>query len=847
MATASSQSYYNEVQSIFIELFDRPAATAGYNYFGSELATGANPVTVFGQIAGSPEVSSSLTVTDLFENLLGRTPAAAGLAFFNGEIAGGMTIAQVASQIYTDVLAEPTNSQDYLVMTDKIAYANNYTGYLGANPSFTYNTANASAYINQVNPTTVMTGTVATGSNMPAVNAFVAGTTVDLMASSSSYIEPSTAGIVDFVLDSGVTGAQTSNTQLAGDTLQAGAGGATLTINGSITVGTTTASYLPTMSGVSTILVNTDAASDVINISGLSGVTSLVVDGVAAGSGNNSTIGYTESSTQNVTLESIANAAPVTMYVNSTGTSGNVTLENVGLLTTPADILTLDVNANPKASSMATLNLTLEGNNSVTIADTATSTLTSLNLTDTTAKDDTMITGTNYIDSVNASNDDATLTYVMTTTQSNSSKAFTFTGGTGTDTVVLTAVPNTGVTYAFDGNSAGTNTLEFNYAAPTAGDIKSYTNDASHFTGLGFYTSVTTMPTIDMANMNSSINNVTFSSGAATIVVKDALGTGTSGTSGDVFNINQNVGTSFTISDASGNNAANLTMGGNITVTAIDTYLSPLAGVAPQSYINIESNSSTAGTNTISALNVADGATVTLTGSEALTINAVDATTSPAPSAGLTVNAGALTGALTLTLSNGSAASLNDTVTVGNANGNSIVLNASGSGHDTVTVGTGTNTINAEATTYTTASVPSSSASLAGYTAITDNNYTVTTGTHVGLTNLTIDLPLATGGTLSTPATLSEATSAALATIASNATQAQAVYDIVQYMTTNDTTTGNYVNWFQYGGDTYIVGYSLYTNTPTHADSVVQLVGTASTLATDLTSHAPVINVVSVV
>ncbi len=845
MATASSQSYYNEVQSIFIELFDRPAATAGYNYFGSELATGANPVTVFGQIAGSPEVSSSLTVTDLFENLLGRTPAAAGLAFFNGEIAGGMTIAQVASQIYTDVLAEPTNSQDYLVMTDKIAYANNYTGYLGANPSFTYNTANASAYINQVNPTTVMTGTVATGSNMPAVNAFVAGTTVDLMASSSSYIEPSTAGIVDFVLDSGVTGAQTSNTQLAGDTLQAGAGGATLTINGSITVGTTTASYLPTMSGVSTILVNTDAASDVINISGLSGVTSLVVDGVAAGSGNNSTIGYTESSTQNVTLESIANAAPVTMYVNSTGTSGNVTLENVGLLTTPADILTLDVNANPKASSMATLNLTLEGNNSVTIADTATSTLTSLNLTDTTAKDDTMITGTNYIDSVNASNDDATLTYVMTTTQSNSSKAFTFTGGTGTDTVVLTAVPNTGVTYAFDGNSAGTNTLEFNYAAPTAGDIKSYTNDASHFTGLGFYTSVTTMPTIDMANMNSSINNVTFSSGAATIVVKDALGTGTSGTSGDVFNINQNVGTSFTISDASGNNAANLTMGGGFTVAAIDTYLSPLAGVAPQSYINIESNSSSANTvNTITALNVADGATVTLTGSEALTITAVDATTSPTPSAGLTVNAGALTGALTLTLSNGAAASLNDTVTVGNANGNSITLNASNSGHDTVTVGTGTNTINAEATAYTySTTAPTSSATLTGYTAITDNNYTVTTGTHVGLTNLTIITPTATtGGVISSP-TMSEI-STTTANISSSATQAQAIHDVAAYMTAHDTTVAtNYANWFQYGGDTYIVSYSVGTATTDYAYSVVQLVGTASTLATDLTSHQPTVTV----
>ena len=135
MATASSQSYYNEVQSIFIELFDRPALAAGHNYFGSELATGANPVTVFEQIAGSPEVSSSLTVPTLFENLLGRAPAAAGLNFFNGELAAGMTISQVASQIYFDVLGEPTNSQDPMVMQDKIAYANYYTWHSAASSS----------------------------------------------------------------------------------------------------------------------------------------------------------------------------------------------------------------------------------------------------------------------------------------------------------------------------------------------------------------------------------------------------------------------------------------------------------------------------------------------------------------------------------------------------------------------------------------------------------------------------------------------------------------------------------------------------------------------------------------
>lgn len=847
MATASSQSSYNEVQSIFIELFDRPAATAGYNYFGSQLATDSTtPTAVFGQISASTE-AAGVTISSLFENLLGRAAGAPALAFFGGEMAAGQTIANIANQIYNDVLNESHTSQDYMVMTDKIDYANKYTGYLATNPSFTYNTPNAQAYINQVTPAGVMTGTT-TASSMPAVNAFVAGTPVDLVTTQTSYIESASNGIVDFVYGSALTTAQSENisydaASLANDTLQAGAGGATLTINDTATtngviVGTSTVSYLPTMSGVSTIVVNGDAASDVINISGLTGVTDLTINQKSGVTTLSSNV-YTVSTAQTLTLENVTSGS---VDVNSTGTSANVSLDNF--------IGTLDVNnAGTTNNAMATLNLTsLSGSNTVTLADLdTTKTLSALTIssTDTSSKDSTTITGISNIDSVNASADQGTLTYIMPASITNSSKAFTFTGGTGTDTVSLTSAPSSSVTYAFDGNSAGTNTLDINYASPAASDLKTYTNDASNFHNLLFGGSVTTMPTIDMANINSAFTNVTFSSSATTIDVKDALGNGSTGTNGDIFNINQTVAATYNVSDASGNNAVNFTMGGNITVTAIDTYLSPLAGVAPQSDINIASNSTTSGTNTISALNVADGATVNLSGSEALTITSLnDATTTPTPSAGLTVNAGSMTGALTLTLSNGTAISLNDTVTVGNASGNSITLNAAGAGHDTVTVGTGTNnTINAEATTYTTSSAPSSSASLTGYTAITDSNYTVTTGTYVGLTNLTLDLPLATGGTATAATTISEASSTALATIASGATQAQAVYDIVSYMANNDTTTGNYVNWFQYGGDTYIVGYSYYSTTPTHADSVIQLVGTASTLATDLAHHMPVVNV----
>jgi hypothetical protein len=172
---STSQSYYNETQAIFIELFDRPAGAPGYDYFGSELATGADPITVFGQISGSPEVTAGVTITSLFENLLARAPLAPALAFFGGELAAGQTIANIANQIYQDVLNEPSTSQDNMLITDKIAYSNNYTDYLIANSGFAYNTDNASAYINQVTPAGVMSGVIPTpptSSSMPSVGTF---------------------------------------------------------------------------------------------------------------------------------------------------------------------------------------------------------------------------------------------------------------------------------------------------------------------------------------------------------------------------------------------------------------------------------------------------------------------------------------------------------------------------------------------------------------------------------------------------------------------------------------------------------------------------------------------------
>lgn len=817
MATASSQSYYNEVQSIFIELFDRPAATAGYNYFGSELATGANPVTVFGQISDSSEVTSSVTVNSLFENLLGRAAGAPALAFFGGELASHTeSIAGVANQIYNDVLNESHTSQDYMVMTDKIDYANSYTGYLATNPSFTYNTANAQAYVNQVTVPGVMTGAI-TSTNMPAVTSFVAGTTVDLVTTQTSYIEPASNGIVDFVLNSGASAAQTLSTtpSLANDTLQAGAGGATLTINdgSGATSGSSTSAGISgvTMSGVSTIVVNGDSTTDKIDISGLTGVTGLTINqGVLTTNTLTTSDKYTVSSTQTLTLENVASGSSVD--VNSTGTSANVSLDNVAL--------TADLNVNSSSkSAIATLNLVnLSGTNTLTLNDT-TSTLSAITVTstDTSSKDSTTITGYGNIDSVNASADQGTLTYIMPSSITNSSKAFTFTGGTGTDTVSLVSAPSSSITYAFDGNSAGTNTLEINYnTSLTAADLKTYTNDASNFHNLLFGPSVSTsMPTIDMANINSAFTNVTFSSGATTIDVKDALGTGSTGTSGDVFNINQNITNSLTVSDASGNNAVNFTMGGGFTVAAIDTYLSPSAGVAPQSYINIVSNSSSAhsGGNTITALNVADGATVNLSGSAALNVTLNDATTSPTPTAGLTVNAGSFAGTLNV---NAVTANVPFTFTLGS--GTDTITTNTGA-NDTITVGTAStaaDTITVNAVAANTAVTVSSSYAVTNQDIITNGSALNTRDSFVFTT------------TGATTVTITNENKSSLVTGATSL--GDALSGVIHSLQATDSasTTADSIAWFNYGGNTYVINDNSISTGPAYLDEVVKITGTVN-------------------
>ena len=872
MATASSQSYYNEVQSIFIELFDRPAGTAGYNYFGSELATGANPVTVFGQIAGSSEVSSSLTVNTLFENLLGRAPAAAGLAFFNGELAAGMTIAQVASQIYFDVLNEPTNSQDYMVMTDKIAYANSYTGYLAGNPSFTYSTQNAKAYITQVTPAGVMAGTV-TATTMPPVNSFVAGTTVPLLSSSTSYIEPSNLGIVNFVDNLAATGTPKPAGQSIGNyILQAGAGDATLTVTSS---GTGYSSFtIPTnMSGVSNIVMSGLATAPTVDFSGATGVTNITVSPLLTSTpplNFTGTAEFTISDTQTLTIKNDDQSSSNVVKVVSTGTSVAIDLNNVGAYVSststvyPAAITVTGTSSSSKTTSV-TLSSLANSTNYVSISDGTHSAVSSITVKDAAATASTTLSSTSTDTHLATLTADNTGALTFNIANSDFASAFTFDGtaGSGQQTIGLGAAPTTGNTYTFDGGTNANNTVDVNYGAATSA-LYAYLGSAVNFQTLDFTSADTT----------SAASIILGSHGISTSFDNFILGNAPTGiyafsgvTNSDHFAVTASATGTLAISDGTGYNTANVAFASSlatsvksgtslttlsVTLGTLDTNAATGAGNSNPSIVNITSNDGAANgangtsagtsnevTNTITTLTVGDGATVNLSGTDTYnTFNATIDNGTSSPTQGVTFNASGFAGTLGATAGT---SGIGYTFTLGSG-ADTITTNTGA--NDTITVGTAStasDTINANAVAFSgTTTILSASSSYAA------TNYdAITNGSALNVNDSLVFATTATN-TPTTPLINENSNVKALATLGdalSTVIHNLQVTDEGLYTTTN--TVNNNEAWFNYGGNTYVVSDTTTTtaiNTPSALhDVVVTITGTVdlsnATVALNTTTH----------
>ncbi|MDR2112975.1 MAG: DUF4214 domain-containing protein [Candidatus Accumulibacter sp.] len=126
-----------EVQEVYIALFNRPADVTGFDYATTEFSGDAE--SLCNQIVASPEfenlypgASPVEVVTSVYLNLFARQPDGDGLEHWVKSITDGVnTIGTVAYRI---LMGANAASQDGAIINNKVAAANEFTSYLKNHP-----------------------------------------------------------------------------------------------------------------------------------------------------------------------------------------------------------------------------------------------------------------------------------------------------------------------------------------------------------------------------------------------------------------------------------------------------------------------------------------------------------------------------------------------------------------------------------------------------------------------------------------------------------------------------------------------------------------------------------------
>ncbi len=127
----ASQSMINQVQSMYIAYYGRPADPAGLSYWAGRLeAEGGNLDAIVDAFGTSAEyqdrfggLDDATMVAAFYEQIFNREPDPLGLAFYTSELAAGrMTLATVAKRIWDGALGD-----DVLIVGNKLAAADFFT------------------------------------------------------------------------------------------------------------------------------------------------------------------------------------------------------------------------------------------------------------------------------------------------------------------------------------------------------------------------------------------------------------------------------------------------------------------------------------------------------------------------------------------------------------------------------------------------------------------------------------------------------------------------------------------------------------------------------------------------
>jgi S-layer protein len=843
---SAANPIYNETQALFLGLFGRPAAAPGLLSTASALA--AHPNGTLGSLgsvaAADPslylngDTSTSSQIELIFDRLTGREPLTPALTYMTDAVSSGTSsLGQIAALIYTNVSAEPSNYPfaDLTVMNDKLTAANNFEL---QNP--TYNSATYFAEGQTINTT------------ITPISTAPAGQVIDITSTATNYVAAPGTGTVTF-LDAGTS---SGNIQPY-DTINANGNVGTLEEYGSGTA----SSFFPTsMNGISTILLYDNNSStlaspfnvsDIINTATSEPVANLIID---VSSTSTSTY-YEVASTQSVTVEN-ASSSTSSLYISesTSGATLNLTLENDSMSSTSVILYS----STSSQFSPTTINLESNGtavNNiaNLKVADNSTINISgSANLT-ISALDDASTSATSGI-TVDATQT-GTLTLAVPTDLA-STATFTFDGtGTGTDILNLTSAATSGVTYNLTGDSNSANTVNVDYLT-SGSTLVDYVSAATGFSTLEF-NSTSAAVTLDVAKISAGFTTFVDNASTSTSFTYNSVA------NNDTFSFTSLVSasTSAIINAAATGATVNVDLGhthGGITLASLDLYNSTSAADS-FSTINLESNGTSANTNTITALYAADHSTINITGTEALTISSsigiADASSTPYSGSvysGITVDAQNFTGTLNLTLDSASTSNIataSDTVIFGTGGG-------------TVDTNLGNDTIN---TTYDISSSHVAAVdnyaiySATGDTIQPNNIITMTdTNSTVNYSNDTIYFAAdSTSGLLTSTSSMGSNAeksgyfnTAMYGFSATPSSSEQAISQVINTLQTDITpatsvaSTFDAAAWFQYGGNTYVVNaYDVSTAstsavaaTNTFTDQIVKLTGNVDLSHADVKS-----------
>jgi hypothetical protein len=778
----AASTYLAQVQQLYIAYFGRPADPIGQAYWAGIIdAAGGNIAAVQAGFSASTESQALFgnkstidKVTAIYQNVFNRAPDAAGLAFWVAQIDSGKVSQAQASW----TIQQNAGAGDAATVQNKLTAAQAFTaqidtaaeiqGYQGTGAA-----AAGVAFLNTVTSVNA-TATAAVAAAPSAVAAAVAaggtvGTTFALTAGVDSLT--GTANNDTFVGVVGTTGATLS----AGDSVNGGAGVDTLRI-----VASTAGAALTPLTGVTVTnveklsvqnvsgqTVTIGAVAGVSSVASTNSINNVVYTGLAAGtevvlSGSATTAAgilnfsqATATDAVKVTIDGGVNGGVVTNVggtatsaaINSTGAANGATTANTIQLTGGTNTLTtLAVNAD--AALRATL-----------VAGDYVATGAALTVTGAAAAN---LGTAGVFKTVDASASTGGLTVGLSSTLTTS-----FKGGAGNDTITGTAPLL--ATATIDGG-AGTDTVSALLINSTnAAIFKNFeVIDLNGATGAGLDAVLLTGSTLTGVSVSGATVSTNY---AFSNLVESATGFNVSVT-GDNGTTNA-LGLGFTTASVAGTAdvlnysfaaTAGTTIGaGVVTSQGIET-------------INISSKGANTGLNSLTVVdNAAKSIVVTGEHALSLTVSGQAAASATASSALTSIDASAATGAVTINTA-AVTTGLQSGITIkGGSGADTIVVattNVTGSVGDTVTTGAGNDKVD-----VTAATLGSNFLTAPQFTTITD---------------------FAKGDSIQFAATATAFTATAV--------NVSAATSLVGALQIANSATANTVQWFAYGGDTYVVG-----------------------------------------